>query len=81
MAQASNRCVLDAVIQNFVVDLVRKDDQAVFSRQVNDFLEQGIGIQHPSWVVRVDHHNTFGVGRYFFTNVVDVRHPAIGFVA
>ena len=81
MAQAGDGGVFDAVVQNFVVDLIGKNDQAMGSGNVNDAPENVIAVQSAGGVVGVDDHNALGLGRDFGTNVSQIGGPALRLLA
>ena len=46
------------VIQNFVVNLIRKNHQIVMTRNFDNALQNLIRVQSACWIVWIDNHNT-----------------------
>ena len=81
MRQRCHGGVLDAVVENLVIDLVGKNHKTVFSCNLNDVKEHGIGIKNTCGVVWVDDDDAFGARTHFGADVVDIGNPAFFFIA
>ena len=63
------------VIDNAIIDLIGKQDQIVFFRQLNNLHQYGFRVYGTCGIVGVDDHDSLGFGSNFLTNVFDVRIP------
>ena len=49
------------IVQNLVVNLIGKNNQAVFACQFGDFQQDFFAVYRAGRVIRVNHHNRFGL--------------------
>ena len=68
------------VVQNLVINLIGQYHQTMLAGNLNQTFKQGIRVNNARWVVGIDHHDAFGARRDLGANVIQVGHPAIGFV-
>ena len=73
--------VYRAVVEDFVVDFVGVDNQAVLACQLGDFEQDFFAVHRAGGVVGVDDDDGFGFGRDFGFHVGKVGKPAVFFVA
>ena len=67
--------MLLAVHHQTIIDLIRKDNQLMASRNLHDALQQILRIQRTGWVIRVDDNDTLGAIRDLALDIVQIRHP------
>ena len=73
--------VYRAVVEDFVVDFVGVDNQAVLARQLGDFEQDFFAVHRAGRVVGVDDDDGFGFGRDFGFHIGKVGKPVVFFVA
>ena len=73
--------VYRAVVEDFVVDFVGENNQAVLARQLGDFEQDFFAVHRAGGVVGVDDDDGFGFGRDFGFHVGKVGKPVVFFVA
>ena len=73
--------MFSTVIQHLVIDFIGKNHQVVLACQLDDLAQQGVRVKRTCGVVRVDHHNAFGIGCDLAFDIGQIRHPAIGLIA
>ncbi len=64
-----------AVEQDLVVDLVGKDNQSMLAGDLQNTFQNFLGVQRTRRVIRVDHHNGFGIAGDLATDIVQIRIP------
>ena len=69
------------VIQHLVVNFVGENNQLVLARNLDNFQQQGIGIQRTGGIVRINDDNRASVRGDLAAHVIQVRHPLILLVA
>ena len=67
--------MLGIIVDDLVIDLVRKYDQVVLARQFNDRLKNVLRIQRTRRIVGIDDDNTAGPIRNLFLDILDIGIP------
>ena len=69
-----------AVVEDFVVDFVGENNQAVFARQLGDFKQDFFAVHRAGGIVGIDDDDGFGFRRDFGFHVGKVGKPVVFFV-
>ena len=73
--------VYRAVVEDFVVDFVGEDNQAVFARQLGDFEQDFFAVHRAGGIVGIDDDDGFGFRCDFGFHIGKVGKPVVFFVA
>ena len=71
--------MLDFIVNDLVINLIGKNDQFIFNRDLDNSLKDFARVNSSRWVVGVDDDNALSVGRNLFPDILEVRVP-VGFL-
>ena len=80
-SKGGDMVVYSVVVEDFVVNFVGKNNQAVFACQFGDFKQDFFAVHRACRVVGVDDDDGFGFRRNFGFHVGQVGKPVVFFVA
>ena len=73
--------MLQTIVQNFVVDLIGENHQAVVSGDFHNAIQNLIRVQSTRGIIGINDHNALGLWRDFGANVVQIGRPSFVFIA